>query len=660
MTAYRSDIDGLRALAILPVVLFHLGFPAFGGGYVGVDVFFVISGFLITSIVHPEILAGRFSFARFYERRIRRLFPALFAVLLASLAAALVILMPEDFKSFAKSIAAATLFAANLFFWRTAGYFDGPAESKPLLHTWSLSVEEQFYIVYPVVLLLLARRVSARALPAWLAGAAAVSFLASLAALARWPEAAFYLPIYRAWELLLGAWLALTPPRPLTRPLRSLLALTGLAMVGYAVLSFTPATPFPGANALFPALGTALVILAGAAGEHGPGRLLGWRPVVLIGLISYSLYLWHWPLIVFTRYVLMREPDTAERLALLAAALILATLSWRFVERPFRGKSGLLTRPTLFATAGLAMAGLIGFGLIGDQRVGFPERFPPEVAGLAAVAEERNPYRKPCVGRAPERIAADPACALGDAAEPPEFLLWGDSHALALAPALTAAADMTSRRGLFIGKNGCPPLLGVERLDSPHGCRPHNDRVRQWLLDHPEVRTVVLAGRWGLVANGQRHRTEGKKPAVIAPDGIAGNPAAFRDGLARTLAFLTQRGFRVIVVDQVPEIGWHVPVGLAIARQFGRPTPVVPTLADFRFRQAVVDAALTNLAERYRFERLDPGAPLCPNGTCRIELDGHPLYRDDNHLSLRGADILTPIVAARLGTDTVRHAKVSP
>ena len=335
---YRADIDGLRAIAIVPVVLYHAGFPGLKGGFVGVDVFFVISGFLMASLILSEIDQGAFSLGHFYERRVRRIFPALFATIAASAVAAWLLFMPIEFQYFSRSAMAAALFGSNILFWQESGYFDAAAELKPLLHTWSLAVEEQFYIVFPLLMLVIAR--FRRQWTGWiLCTLLLVSFGLSIWQVESAPVAAFYLLPSRFWELLLGAVLALgLVPRSNSPIVAQALVLVGIILIGVAVFAYDEDTSFPGLSALVPCLGAALVI-HGRAEDTPIGRALSWPPLVFIGLISYSLYLWHWPVIVFQRTDAIFAPETtgAVKVALVGASIGIAFLSWRFVERPFRG-----------------------------------------------------------------------------------------------------------------------------------------------------------------------------------------------------------------------------------------------------------------------------------------------------------------------------------
>lgn len=615
-------------------MLFHVGLLSFGGGFVGVDVFFVISGFLITSLILPQMRAGEFSFAAFYERRIRRLFPALFTVVAVSLLLA-TLLLPIDLRAFSLSIAATVLFAANFLFWTTTGYFDSSADSKLLLHAWTLSVEEQFYILFPAFLLLTLRYLPGHAQGLILA-MAVLSFAASATVAASDPAAAFYLPFFRAWELLLGALLAMNAISPVTSPaLREGLSLLGMVFIGYAVFTYSEVTAFSGAHALLPCIGTALLIHTGADGESRMARILALRPMQFVGLISYSLYLWHWPLVVFAKYFANRELDLAEKLLVLAVSFVAATASWRYVERPFRGRNGLLSRMTLFGTAGAITVAFIAIGLAGHYSEGLPSRFPQ-----LGAAQPRALMHQHCMNREPSRIAGGEACVLGaKSGAAPTFLLWGDSHAGALAPAIERAATRAGRTGIFAGQAGCLPLLGVERHDRRDlPCREFNEAVAKLLERYPDVRTVVLVGGWALYAEGSRFREATRAPVLISRNGVDGNSRAFYAGMERTLRFLAERNLNAVFVTQAPEIGWDVPSVLARSQAYDRQPPAPPSLDDYRARQKKVTDIVTEISQRHSVRVVDIARILCPGKTCLTVQDSQWLYIDSSHLSTRGAE----------------------
>lgn len=393
---YRREVDGLRAVAIIPVLLFHAGFSWVKGGYVGVDVFFVISGYLITSLILAEKRAGRFSIINFYERRARRILPALFLIMFACLIPAWVWMTPQALKNFGQSLAAVSVFANNVLLGYTSGYFEPAVDEKPLLHTWSLAVEEQYYVFFPLLLLLLGR-LSRR----WLIGTVCAAALLSLGA-AEWgwrnqPEAGFYLVQNRAWELLLGVLVAFALEeggigRPRNPIVCNVLAVFGLLLIAVGLFAFDDHTPFPSIYGLVPTVGTALVLYTAHRGNL-IGKLLAHPVFVGVGLISYSLYLWHQPLLAFARVVSNFEPSAAVRAALLGLTVILAYISWRFVEMPLRNRA-LFTRRTVFAAALVCSVLFVTVGLTAALSGGFIQRMPPGYAAEIRHFEQQTAERK--------------------------------------------------------------------------------------------------------------------------------------------------------------------------------------------------------------------------------------------------------------------------
>lgn len=462
---HRREIDGLRALAVLPVMLFHAGVPGFSGGYVGVDVFFVISGYLITSLILVELAEDRFSLVDFYARRARRILPALVTVILACLPLAWLWMMPNQLRDFAQSIAAMGLFSSNLLFWSEEGYFASAAEEKPLLHTWSLAVEEQYYLLFPLLMLLGWRHLR-HSLPLAIALLAAASF-----ALAEWSwrhlgGESFYLPQLRIWELMIGALCAFYLRRrpPLEGAAAATLTLAGLLAIAFAVRYFDDDTPFPSAWTLLPTVGTALVIL-GATPGNALGRLLAWPTLVGIGLISYSAYLWHHPLFAFARLRSREEPSAWLLSALGLLALGLAWLSWRYIELPCRDRRRFPRRRVL-ALGGTASAVLLALGVSGHLTDGLPQRL--EVEQRVEYERLRMALGKPRFDDGACRYSAEriddafvarfERCA---AAHGRAVLIVGDSHGTDLYNALAKNAAV-------------PFVVGVTQ----DGCRPH-DRQRR-------------------------------------------------------------------------------------------------------------------------------------------------------------------------------------
>ncbi|WP_066665130.1 MULTISPECIES: acyltransferase family protein [unclassified Sphingomonas] len=384
----RNDIDGLRAVAVLGVVLHHAGLAALPGGFVGVDVFFVISGFLISRIITDGVADGSFSLAHFYERRARRILPALIPVVALSLIAGYWLLLPDDYENLGQSAVATLVFANNVLLTLTSGYWDLAATFKPLLHTWSLGVEEQFYIAYPLLALLVLRR-RPRLFAPMLAGAITISLLLSVGLSARQPDASFYLIHTRAWELLLGALTAWRLPRtPRPERVARMLALAGLAMIIGAMVLIDERAPYPGWRALLPCVGTALILRYGTASGLAQ-RVLGWGPLVLIGLASYSIYLWHQPLFAFARALSVTPPGAGVMAALTLATLVIGTASWRWIEQPFRDARVWPLRP--FLTLGIGAVALAGAAaLTVSITSGVPQRVPGMGLGTGDYAAYNN------------------------------------------------------------------------------------------------------------------------------------------------------------------------------------------------------------------------------------------------------------------------------
>ncbi len=445
---HRQEIDGLRAVAVVPVILFHAGFSIFSGGFIGVDIFFVISGYLITSIILAECNDGRFSVVRFYERRARRILPALAVVILACIPFAWMWMLPEQLKDFASSAVAVALFSSNILFWRQSGYFNPLAEQKPLLHTWSLAVEEQYYMLFPLFILLM-WRFGRRPLFSAIVLIAGVSLLLSEIGIRTVPTATFYLAPTRAWELLVGSLCALAQ---FQRPQRTnnVLGLAGLGLIVYAIFCFDASTPFPSLYALVPVIGAALIILFAPQGTW-VARLLSMRGFVGIGLISYSAYLWHQPLFAFARIHSLRQPSVLLMATLCALSLVLAYLSWRFVEQPFRRREGRLLAgaPKVLTAAAIATGLMIAAGIGGYLARGFPKRMPATVLALSSADRDINPLSESChyseflhrvsVPDLPARL-----CITGNAEKPITVAILGDSHASAIAVTPSRALPTTA------------------------------------------------------------------------------------------------------------------------------------------------------------------------------------------------------------------------
>ena len=641
---YRRDIDGLRAVAVLAVVLFHFGVPGFSGGFVGVDVFFVISGYLITSIIWRQHQAARFSFVEFWARRARRILPALFVMMAAVLAVGWFLMAPKDYEELGRSVRYQVMFVSNLLFMRQEGYFDAASDLKPLLHTWSLAVEEQFYIVFPLLLTLLCSRFKHWRLA--LFSLLLVSFGLSVWAVAYHPEKAFFLLPMRAWELLAGAMLAIAPAsqKRLTPAAAQGISLLGMGLILVAVFGYDNSTPFPGTAALLPVLGVVALIWANEHQSTWVGRVLSTRLMVGLGLISYSWYLWHWPVFVFGSYAGADEFGPALTGALIALTLILGYLSWRFVETPFRERRLLAGRRQVLVAAGL---GILVLGIAGQAlrwTDGLPSRLSEQALQYARASEWR-PELMACI--TDDKSPADtPFCRYGRSpAAPAQLLVWGDSHATALIPALEDSARQHGVNVMLASSAGCLPLEGLE-----HGtrCAEYNRRVERTLATEP-VRDILLVARWSLYLYGDAKGDHGH--ALRDGNGHYDRAVAeqrLADGLRARVEQLRKAGYRVWLMKEAPLQPFNPPYRLSRLAMLHQPTADVGMSVEDHLRQkAFINRLFADIAAAdSHVQVLDPTPQLCDaSGLCRAEQDGHSLYTDDNHLSEIGARLVLPALA---------------
>ena len=643
---YRPDIDGLRAVSVVVVMLFHLGLPGISGGFVGVDVFFVISGYLITAIIAREFDAGQFTFMGFYERRIRRIYPALIVVLAATFIGGWIVLMPREFLAFSRTLIATPLFAANFMFLGEDGYFDAVSITKPLLHMWSLGVEEQFYIILPWLLIASQKRGWNR--PRVVAGVVAVSLASSvIAGEFEWGQAYFLLPM-RFWELGFGAMLALHGVRIGGR-LRDVAGVGGLAAIVAACVLIDESMPFPGWVALVPVVGACGVLLA----EGSPAnRLLATAPFVFIGRISYPMYLWHWPLIVFAVYVIGRPLAGWEAAAVFALTVLLSWGTLLLVEAPIRARRVLAGRSRLFVTASAFSLVLVGCGIAGMAQRGLPWRFSPEVRAIAGVDVERPLIDRHCrIGRS-AWVKEMPPCEIG--AQRPgryDFAILGDSHSRSVAGAIGLVGAEVGAKGLYLGRVACPPLRGLERTGiGDRRCAEHLDWALQRIVDE-DIRTVVIVSRWGVILPKSAFGLEPLGDLTFSHAGRRLTSTTHRAEVAAALkrTFDALEGRRVVILFSIPEIGWDVPMSLAAAARFGRDAPVPPDRATYEARQKKVRDLFADIGiPRPGYEIVEPADFLCGTGTCRIEMDGRLLYSDDDHPSEFGAGVLARLLEPAL------------
>ncbi len=609
---YRPHIDGLRAVAVLGVVAYHFGLSSLPGGFVGVDVFFVISGFLISKSLYIDIEANRFSLAHFYERRIRRIAPAFLFVTALTWVAAQFILFPRELVQLSDALIFGTLFSANIYFYRTSGYFAPAADELPLLHLWSLGVEEQFYILFPF-LVMLVHSVRPRALPMVLGFLFFSSLVASEFAMRKDPSAAFYLLPFRAFELLSGAILALPGLRAPSNPkLADMMMAAGLLVILCAMLFVTSGSRFPGALAVLPCAGAALVIWAGEGKTASMARLLGHPVLCFFGRISFSLYLVHWPLAVFARMVMPELSPSAFLAGGMAVSTLLAWLSWAYVEQPFRRQSPPeLPRRSVVAMSAAAAAGLMVTGVVVRAAGGFPQRQTAEVNEVLAFRDYayQETFREGTCFLRPEQLPAD----LGSECLPTgasSIVLWGSSH---IAQFYGGLQGPVAQNGYQLGQitgSACIPLLNWDHPGRPN-CRALNDFAIRWLLRH--------------------------KPAMVVSGGDPITDQALLALLDRSIATLAGAGIKVVLLGPVPYYKRAVPVILAERLQNEQRDD------DGSLElQPTTTAAESIMRSRYR-DRLDVTyisflERLCPVAGCPIAEGSAPLHFDTAHFTAKGSE----------------------
>jgi peptidoglycan/LPS O-acetylase OafA/YrhL len=651
--AYRPDIDGLRALAVGIVVLFHLGLGWIPGGYVGVDVFFVISGYLITDIILRQLNQQRFSFFGFYCRRLRRIFPALFAMIGVSLAAGSLLLLPGDYVIAGQSAVYAMFAASNFYFLLHTGYFDAKAELMPLLHTWSLGVEEQFYLVWPALLVGATRWFGPkrRGLAVALLCVGTASFAANCLFTAVSPKIAFYMPYTRAWEFCAGALfsLATIPSLRSSRRASDVASWTGLLLLLGSALGFTIMTPFPGTFALIPVTGAALLV---APFEH-KGRVrttLSKGPVVFIGKISYSLYLWHWVIITLYRhYHFGSELSVLDAIALLAVIIPVSWLSWRYVEQPFRNVAEPAWRT--FGKAAAAASVLFVGAMTVISSGGWDQRIPQSAmpyASLKAMSE----------WTCPQKITlpdlASNLCVLGakwDTARTRGFLI-GDSHAEHFAPLLDVAARQT-HVALIHTPWSCMPLSGTTTIRRHSPSLPGYDKmcgdlyrpVLKYIRQHEDIKVIVVAAAWSGYA--PELYKEGTPALRDDHQGVS----LLRNGIEQLSAELGASDRRnIVVVSDVArrldlDLSCFINSSLPLRASCPEAMFVTPLHSRARLRQDETNAMIRSLPDQDRhLIAVIPQDAQCDQRGCRTVVNGEFIYRDNGHLRMN----LTPQTEAEL------------
>lgn len=623
MIDFRKDINGLRAIAVMAVVLYHYRIGPPGGGFVGVDIFFVISGFLLTSIACADIQAGTFSIWQFLMKRVRRIVPALVVMVACCTLWAGHYYLPDDYMHFSRIATAALLMRSNQTFADDVGYFAPDASQNLLLHTWSLSVEFQFYLVFALLCgLFWTRRGGKRRI------AGGVLFAAIAGASLLWcqwrtpaaPMSAFYLLPSRAWELLGGSVAAVYLRSPRSRAVNQGLSIAALALLGIAIFGFDAASPYPGWRAMFPVAGTVLLITSrgGIA-----ARVLGTAGFQFIGRISYSVYLWHWPLLLALQERTAGALSPEARLALIAASIMAGWASYEFIEKPARKRLG-----DRYALAGWCAFIAAGFALSGLLRAtdGLAQRLPAYLQAAAQAKAVNYPEEYSCMrtvdGLKSSTFDGD-FCRIGIQSGEPQMMLWGDSFAARLQATLDHAAAGFGIPGIVATQGGCPPFKGKvfegSGADVFPGCERYSNFVYEYFVQHPSIRLVVIAGEWP--------RYDAGYEAMVMRD-IAG--------------ILARRGGHLVLVSAVPHPPASVPKEWARMQVgVGRPiaewaTPRADQSTVFAGGMTIASAA----SEVGNVTVVDPFSTLCTVDSCFFVKDGQALFLDGDHLSDAGVDII--------------------
>jgi peptidoglycan/LPS O-acetylase OafA/YrhL len=676
---YRLEIDGLRAIAVIPVIFFHAGLQGFSGGFVGVDVFFVISGYLITSIIFSQKQEGTFTVATFYERRARRILPALFVVMAACLPFSWMWMFPEEMKDFSRSLMAVSAFVSNILFWRESGYFVTAAELKPLLHTWSLAVEEQFYVLYPLFLIFI-YRFGRR----WVVGALLVVFLVSLVG-AQWgsshkPIANFYSLPTRAWELLMGSFIAFIPNSlhacavnagPKRLSLNQYGSLFGLLLIFFSVFYFNRETPHPSIYTLIPTVGAACVILF-ATPITLVGRLLSSRILVFVGSISYATYLWHQPLFAFARLRTINEPSTLVFVGLTLTAMVLATFSLRFLELPFRNPKFISRRGII----GIAVTGTLCFFSLGAllySKSGLPDRFSADLQPKFFPTKTNESTA--CNLAAVESDNTLQYCYFGDTNASRTVALYGDSHAQTLFSELDSAFKTHAIRGLRVYMTNCEPIpkiLVANKSDKSNHlqqmeCLETYSSLLAYLKQNVSV--VIIGLRWtmrmypvlGSVdelafnnGEGGSEHIEPRKYTTLDLNGIPSlEGAGKKDAIDMLLRTMNELNKPVFVIHPIPEVGWDIPKYNFVSYLNDKPTPLSISTSHERFknRNSFVNDVLNNAQNYQNLIHIKPERHLCDSlikGRCVAQWNETPLYYDDDHLSNAGARMITKDIISSL------------
>lgn len=646
---FRKDINGLRGIAILAVMLFHFQIPGFSGGFIGVDIFFVISGFLISSIVINKLQYSQFSLRSFFIHRIRRIVPALFSMLFICLFFGWWWLAPADYKELGKEAAYATLFISNHLFVHDSGYFAAESSSKMLLHTWTLGVEWQFYLLFPLFLLLINRY--------WQNKITAIVLISTLFSLGlsvfgsyQHPEIAFFLLPFRAWEFMLGSLLVLYQRRIKHPHWQHFSSLFGSFLILSCIMLFNERMNYPGFWAVLPTLGVALIILT-------PGYLvskfLEIRPLQYLGNISYSLYLWHWPLYVAFGYYLNNHLSNKTLIEIILLSLILSSISYQFIEMPFREKQQYWNNKRLVYTVCFCCLLLypVGRWIQSSHGAANAYRLSANVLAYAKGSEDMPSETTRCLlGEKKAFMSGDQFCTYSGNSKKPKIFLWGDSHANAIRDVMKQLAKSQQRELITATISSCPPLIRGATNLTPEQCIAGNKAVLQQIKETNKP-LVILAARWSayLIGRNEQHGYNNDMRWSQEPNNdqnsikTSEHSNLFKKTVIETMCFLRDNGAQVFVLEPIPEIGFSVPGALARKEMYGTNQELRISKTTYQQRNHQILDILSEAKSQCGVTLLSPQSILCNGEYCQIEQKKHALYFDDDHLSTLGASLLKPL-----------------
>ena len=640
---YRSEIDGLRALAVVPVVLFHASIPGFNGGYVGVDIFFVISGYLITSIILNDLQKERFSFVDFYHRRAKRILPALLTMLLVTTIVAYLVLPPKLLQMYSQSLVSVVTFSSNVYFYSRNGYFDVASEELPLLHTWSLSVEEQYYIFFPLLVFFMWRYKRAW-LPHIILLIGITSFLLSNYLVYKNAIAPnFYLIFSRAWELLSGALLAiyLTQSATCSHSSKQLWSFAGLLMVIASITLYQQSTPFPSVFSLLPVGGT-LLIIRFADKSTIVGQLLSQKSIVYVGLISYSLYLWHQPIFAFLRILQLGEPSASMFFYAIVTTLIVSIASYLYIEKPAR-HTKVITHRQVFGLSFAALSIVVLTGFIGHYYQGFEARYStPSYASSI----QSSPFRETCHTSGEDFLSPSSACTLNNF--PATWATLGDSHTVEVAHALADHLKPKEQGVKQLSFSRCAPALTFE-VEVP-GCKNWINQAVAMLEKDKAIKNVLVGFRYTAFLFGEQMKTYPELPNETPPivNNIGMSKTQLRDaywhGLSELIFRLRKSGKTVYLLYPIPELPEHIEKVVSPYSVFSdnpRFNLSQTTSANYYFeRNDFILKKLNSLRYGHSLRAVHPFEVLCDSRGCPAISSGRSLYFDDDHLSNFGADLI--------------------